>query len=122
MANKYDNFLVKMANFATAKQSLSNDISDLTKKIEMLNKKPVKTEEDLERLEQYGRRENLEIHGIPFTQNEKTNKVVRKVANVLKLKLEEKIFRLLTEFLMAANYPASLVSSKLVTTANIHLL
>ena len=59
-----------MANFAIAKQSLSNDISDFTKKIEIFNKKPFKTEEDLERLEQHGRRENLEIHRIPFTQNE----------------------------------------------------
>ena len=59
-----------MANFAIAKQSLSN-ISDFTKKSEIFNKKPIKTEElDLERLEQYGRRENLEIHRIPFTQNE----------------------------------------------------
>ena len=60
-----------MANFASARQSLSNDISDLTKKIEMFNKKQIKTEEDLDCLEQYGRCEILEIHGIPSTQNEK---------------------------------------------------
>ena len=88
MANKYDDFSVKMANFTNAKQSLNNDISDLTKKIELFNKKQIKTEKDLERLEQYGRRENLEIHGIPFTQNEKTKEIVKKVANVLKVKLE----------------------------------
>ena len=81
-----------MANFASAKQDLSNDISDLTKKIEMFNKKQINTEKDLERLEQYGRRENLEIRSILFTQNEKTNKIVEKVANVLKVKLEDKNF------------------------------
>ena len=59
MANEYDDFSVKMANFANAKQSLNNDISDLTKKIEMFNKNQIKSEEDLERLEQYGRSENL---------------------------------------------------------------
>ena len=31
MANEYDDFSVKMANLSSAKQSLSNDISDLTK-------------------------------------------------------------------------------------------
>ena len=66
MANEYDDFSVKMTNFASAKQSLRNDISHLTKK--MFKKKQIKTERDLKRLEQYGRRENLEIHGIPFTQ------------------------------------------------------
>ena len=46
-----NDFAVKMANFASAKQSLSNEISDLYKKIEMFNKnkKQIKTE-DLERL------------------------------------------------------------------------
>ena len=42
MANEYDDFAVEMANFASAKQSLSNEISDLTKKIEMFNKKKLK--------------------------------------------------------------------------------
>ena len=78
MAHEYDDFAGKMANFASAKQSLSNDISDLTKKIEIFNKKRIKTEENLERIEQYGRRENLEIHGISFTQNEKTNEIIKK--------------------------------------------
>ena len=79
-----------MANFANAKQSLSNDISDLNKKIGLFNKKQIKTEKNLKCLKQYGCRENLEIHGIPFTQNENTNKMVKKVANVLKVKLEDK--------------------------------
>ena len=56
----------------------------------MFNKKQIKIEEDLERLEPSGRRKNLEIHGIPFTQNEKTNEIVKKVTNVLKVKLEDK--------------------------------
>ena len=51
MANNYNDLSVKMANFASAKQSLSNDIFNLTKKIEMFNKK-IKTEEDLECLQQ----------------------------------------------------------------------
>ena len=51
MAYEYNDFAVKIANFANAKQSLSNDISNLTEKIEMFNKKQIKTEEDLERLD-----------------------------------------------------------------------
>ena len=37
----------------------------------MSNKKQIKPEEDLKRLEQYGRLENLEIHGIFHLQKRK---------------------------------------------------
>ena len=40
-------------------------------------------------LEQYGRRENLELHGIPVTQNENSNQIVRKVASLLDVTLDE---------------------------------
>ena len=122
MTNECDDFLVKMANFASAKQSLSNDISDLTKEIEMLNKKQIKTEKDLECLEQYGRREDLEIHDIPFTQNEKTNEIVKKVANVLKVTIEDKDISTSHRIFNDSKYPADWVSSKLVTAAGTHLL
>jgi len=38
-------------------------------------------------LEQYGRCENLEIHGIPYSIKENTNEIVRKVAKVLQVNL-----------------------------------
>ena len=59
-------------------------------KIKKFNKKQIKSEKGLERLEQYNRHKNLKIHGIPFTQNKKTNKIVKKVANILNVKLENK--------------------------------
>ena len=72
MANEYNDFAVKMRTFASDKQSLSNNISDLTKKTELFNKKHIKTE-DLEHLKQYDHPENLEIHHILFTQSKKSN-------------------------------------------------
>ena len=38
------------------------------------------TEIQLDRLEQYGRWENLKLHGIPPSQNENTNEIVKKMA------------------------------------------
>ena len=78
MANKYDNFAVKIAILASAKESLSNNISDLTKKIEMLNKKQIKTEKDLKRLEKYGRRKNLEIHVFHLHKTKELTKLLKK--------------------------------------------
>ena len=44
----------------------------------------------MEELDQYGRRENLEVHGIPWSQNENTNAIVKKMAEFLKVKLDDK--------------------------------
>ena len=40
-------------------------------------------------LEQYGRRQNLEIVGIPFTEKENTNEIVKIVAVLLQLKISD---------------------------------
>ena len=43
----------------------------------------------LDNLEQYGRRDNLEIHGIPEMNNESTNEIVKSVAKALNVDLDE---------------------------------
>ena len=55
----------------------------------MINKNLAKTKEQLDALEQYETRENLEIHNIPWTKNEKTNEIVKKIANTLNVKLDD---------------------------------
>ena len=55
-----------------------------------LDKNQSKIEVQLEELDQYGRRENLEVHGIPWSQNENTNAIVKKVTESLKVKLDDK--------------------------------
>ena len=47
-------------------------------------------EVQLEEFDQYGRCKNLEVHGIPWSQNETTNAIVKKVAESLKVKLDDK--------------------------------
>ena len=44
----------------------------------------------LDKLEQYGRRENLEIHGVPTMRNENTNQIVKTVAKALNVQLDER--------------------------------
>ena len=43
----------------------------------------------LDNLEQYERRENLEINGIPEMNNESTNEIVKSVAKALNVDLDE---------------------------------
>ena len=49
-----------------------------------------KIENDYENLEQYNRRDNLELHGVPQTAQENTNQVIIKVLASVNYKLDEK--------------------------------
>ena len=49
-----------------------------------------KIENDYENLEQYNRRDNLELHGVPQTAQENTNQVIIQVLASGNYKLDEK--------------------------------
>ena len=46
-------------------------------------------EAQLDDLEQYGRRENLEIHGVPLKRDENTNEIVESVVSSLNVRLDD---------------------------------
>ena len=87
LANEYEDFRIKIAesaNLAENNQATLIRLDHRTRQIE-INQKETATE--LEQLEQYGRRENLEIHGIPINKEESTNQIVKHVAALLKVDL-----------------------------------
>ena len=49
-----------------------------------------KIENDYKNLEEYNRRDNLELHGVPETGQENTNQVIIKVLASINYKLDEK--------------------------------
>ena len=65
VASEYRDFRKKIASITYENLELRKKLSGLTETIGMINKNLTKTEEQLEALEQYGRRDNLEIHNIP---------------------------------------------------------
>jgi len=78
LADEYDDFRAKIPETTR----FSHDISNLKLSINEIMTKQ-------ESLEQYGRRDNLELHGIPEQKNENTNFIVKKFASKLNLKLED---------------------------------
>ena len=89
IANKNDDLVENHKKLLKINQKLTVDIDNLNKSIWKINKQQYETEEQLDDLEQYGRRENLEIHGIPWTKQENTNEIVQKVARELNVKVSE---------------------------------
>ena len=60
VASEYHDFRKKIASITYENLELRKNLSGLTETIGMMNKNLTKTEEQLEALEQYGRRDNLE--------------------------------------------------------------
>ena len=59
----------KIGSITRENLELRKKLSRLIEAVGMMNENLTKTEEQLEVLEQYGRRDNLEIHNIPRTKN-----------------------------------------------------
>ena len=90
IASEYDDFNEKINNLSNTNAIFKKDMIRLNESFDKLNKNQSKIDVQLEELDQYGRRENLEVRGIPWTQNENTNAIDKKKAESLKLKLDDK--------------------------------
>ena len=91
IANEYDNFNDKITRPTTKQLSCSNSdkILNLRREVERIKYWQNSTDIHLDELEQYGRRENLEIHDVPVKLNESTNQVVKTLAKHLNVHLDE---------------------------------
>ena len=87
ISKEYDDFIIQSTKLVRENQSLIKSISSFSNNYDQINKRLAQTEQELERLEQFGRREKLETHGVAMTKNEDTNKIVVKVAEELKVQL-----------------------------------
>ena len=92
IASEYDDFNERINSLSNKNEIFKKDMIRLNELYDKLDKNQSKIEVQLEELDQYGRCENLEVHGIPWSQNENTNAIVKKVAISLlyKVKLDDK--------------------------------
>ena len=89
IANEYDDFNDKITTTKLLGRSNSDEILNLRREVERIKFRQNSTDIHLDELEQYGRRENLEIHGVPVKPNESTNQVVKTLAKHLNVHLDE---------------------------------
>ena len=90
IANEYDDFSASISLIKVENQNFMQDLGFLNDTVKEIKKQQSTTDEQLEALEQYGRRENIEIHGIPLVKNENTKEVVQKIAKAMNVQLDEK--------------------------------
>ena len=76
IASECDDFNEKINNLSNENVIFKKDTIRLYESFDKLGKNQSKIEVQLNELDQYGRRKNLEVHGIPWSQNESTNAIV----------------------------------------------
>ena len=86
LASEYDDFLNEIKRINKQNSQLMQKMKNLEQIVTKFDNQQTNTEKQLE---EYGRRENLEIHGIPLADNEDTGKIVQNVAKTLKVQLSK---------------------------------
>ena len=89
IANEYNDFNDKITTTKQLGRSNSDEILNLRREVECIKYRQNSTDIHLDELEQYGRHENLEIHGVPVKPNESTNQVIKTLAKHLNVHLNE---------------------------------
>jgi len=69
MSDEYDDYTAKISTTIKMTKANLHDIANLKTKIDNLKQQQI-TLNQIDYLEQYSRRENLEIHGVPTMRNE----------------------------------------------------
>ena len=87
LSSKYEELKLDNDKLAVINRQQEQEISKLKKRIVESQIQGEKEAEKIDSLEQYGRRQNLEITRIPVKKNENTNKIVMEVAKLLNVEI-----------------------------------
>ena len=83
ICNQYDSLKAEYDKLIEVNTLQKEEICDLTSQAAALKTKEIKDSIKVDELEQYGRRQNLEIVGVLEKENENTNAIVLEVAKML---------------------------------------
>ena len=88
ISQQYDDLKSEYSKALTANKEQKKEIDNLKSDSANLKMQEVKEIEKVDALEQYGRRQNLEIVGVPVKDNKNTNVIVLEVARLMNVKVE----------------------------------
>ena len=88
ISNKYEELQTDYKKLLKTNKEQEKQIEILQKQASKIEDKNMKADEKVDALEQYGRRQNLEIVGIPYTEGENTNHIVTELAKLVEVELK----------------------------------
>ena len=87
--NKYDEVVKRMADHETSSKAIAAENKVLKSALHTMESRVNHLTSVCNDLEQYSRRECVEVRGIPVTKDEGTNDIVVKVAELMDIEIEE---------------------------------
>ena len=90
ISSKYDKLKDEYSKLIEKNKKQDAEIQKLKAESNEMSAQGAKEASKLDALEQYGRRQNLEIVGIPVTSNEDTNAIVQEIAELLQVTITSK--------------------------------
>ena len=88
ISKQFDDLSKELENVKKCMEEKDKKINQLEQDVNYLNKELLKEIEKNDDLNQYGRRDNLELHGIPVQKNENTNEIVIGMIKHLNIELK----------------------------------
>ena len=87
ISDSYEEIKAKLEELLTENQQIKAENIELRKTVKVLEKKVLNNESTIDDLEQYGRREMIEIEGFPAKANENIEDLVIKIAAACEVKI-----------------------------------
>ena len=82
LGGKFDDLVKEVKELHLENDNLRSSNTQLSEQVKRLEKSVLVSEGEVEQLKQYIRRDMLEIHGVPITEDENTNLIVQKVVEL----------------------------------------
>lgn len=89
ICNSYDDLMKRSEKLEASVQSLKSENKILLSQVSNLSNELFQSKKDINDLEQYGRRESLEIKGIPTTQDEDTDEIVKSIGSLINVDIND---------------------------------
>ena len=86
---QYKDLKLNFTNLQKINKQQAEDIKTLQLQSTKLEVGEAKDEKKLDAIEQYGRRQNLEIIGVPYNSGENTNNIIKEVAKMIDVDLSD---------------------------------
>lgn len=89
LSNRYDELVEKVEKLESENENLAQENGNLKIEMHRTTNCISQLKEELNELEQYGRRDCLEIRGIPVVEDEDTDNLVKQVGQLIDVEVEE---------------------------------
>jgi chromosome segregation ATPase len=89
LSDKYDELIEKVKRLESKNDHLQQENSNLKSEVHRSTDSIAQLKQEVNNMEQYSRRDCVEIRGIPLTDDEDTDELVKEVGKIMDVQIED---------------------------------